>query len=389
MKRRWLAGVLSLGVLGALVVGQPVQATARSPHAKSPHVRATSDQQLLNTVLQEETAQWGSPALAGAIIHAKSITTAVTGVRRSGTATPVALDDRFHLASLTKAITSAAIARLVEKRQLSWSSTPGEVFPELASSFDPQLRNVTLAQLLSHHAGLAAYTSQAEYATLPPFVGTASEQRMQFALYLLRRPPAGPAGGFIYSNADYTIAAEMAERASGKTWEELVESNVLGPLGIQEHLGWPATNNLTGEPWGHWDTGLGVLPADPYSYQFPVVTQPAGDLNMSIGDFAKWVQANLRGLQGRDTPILRASTIKYLHTAQPGDVDQYYGPYGLGWQIYTYNGTLTSSHDGTSGTFMAIVAVQPSRDLAVVVFSNAGGAVGGNAVGESIQRLLG
>ena len=46
-----------------------------------------------------------------------------------------------------------------------------------------------------------------------------------------------------------------------------------------------------------------------------------------ISDYAHVLQVQLRGLDGRDTPLLKAATIKRLHTSPVSPPDKY----GLGW----------------------------------------------------------
>ena len=76
------------------------------------------------------------------------------GTRRAGVNIPVTINDRFHLGSDTKAMTSLLAAMLVEEGKLRWNTTLAEVFPELAEKMDAGFRNVTLEQLLSHTSGI-------------------------------------------------------------------------------------------------------------------------------------------------------------------------------------------------------------------------------------------
>jgi CubicO group peptidase (beta-lactamase class C family) len=94
--------------------------------------------------------------------------------------------------------------------------------------------------------------------------------------------------------------------------------------------------------------------------------QGAGGIALSISDYARFVQANLRGLEGMDTPVLKAGTINQLHKPV-GD-----GPYGLGWHTQEFAGASSSVHAGGNGDFFALSVIQPGRDLAVIVLTNDG-----------------
>jgi CubicO group peptidase (beta-lactamase class C family) len=271
------------------------------------------------------------------------------------------------------------IASLVEDGKLAWTSTPASIFPEHREAMNPQLREVTLQQLLSHHAGIRADTLLQDFDTLPPFTGTPKQQRLGYALRLLGDSPTVPVGAFRYSNGDYTVATAIAERVTGQSWETLMQERVFGKLGVRAVFGWPAAQHQR-QPWGHLELGGQLVPHDPASQQVPTIIGPAGDVSMSIEDYATFVQTHLRGLRGRNR-LLRASTVEYLHTPVGEG-------YALGWGLVPLDGVPTSVHDGSAGTFYATVAVQPSRDIAVVVIVNAASEAAATAVVEGALQLL-
>ncbi|MEP6961436.1 MAG: serine hydrolase, partial [Acidobacteriota bacterium] len=84
----------------------------------------------------------------------------------------------------------------IEAGKLSWTSTPLDVFPEWKDTIHPAFRQITLEQLLSHHAGIAAYdyTGSKEFKALPKMNGNGPQQRMKFAAWVLQHPPAIPPG---------------------------------------------------------------------------------------------------------------------------------------------------------------------------------------------------
>ena len=176
---------------------------------------------------------------------------AVSGVRRQGKPDAVGAEDLFHLGSNTKAMTATLIGILVEKGALSWNATPLEVFPEWKDSILPEYRDITMTDLLSHHAGLAGYEddSSAEFRDLKSLRGSPLDQRMEFARRALHRKPAvAPKTRFLYSNGGYAVAAAMAERAAKEGYEFLIQYRLFGPLGMHPVAGWPAGLRRTNEP---------------------------------------------------------------------------------------------------------------------------------------------
>jgi D-alanyl-D-alanine carboxypeptidase len=315
--------------------------------------------------LERIRAEYGLPGMAGAVLSADGITDrGIVGVRKAGATDLLTPADRFHLGSLMKAMTATTIATVVEEGRLAWSSTPEMVFPELVTDMHPALRGVTLAQLLRHRAAIQSFTSPDEFTELPLFTGSPLEQRLAFTAWLLEHGFEGSVGTFNYSNADYSIAAAMAERVTGVPFETLMAQRLLAPLSISGSAGWPAALTPSA-PWGHTG-GAGVYtPEDPFgAYQLPSIIAPAGDMSMTLDHYAEFARLHLHALRGHPQ-LLDAATFETLHTAE--------GDYAMGWLRGTLGNSDVAAHQGSAGTFVAVVLIQPTRNLAVVVFVNAGG----------------
>ena len=83
----------------------------------------------LVTKLESLRTSQNLPAVGGVMFDSARIgEVSVTGVRRLGDATPVTASDLWHIGSITKSFTSALAGLLVERGQLSWSSTLGDLF---------------------------------------------------------------------------------------------------------------------------------------------------------------------------------------------------------------------------------------------------------------------
>lgn len=311
--------------------------------------------------------QVGTPALAVAVMSSHAtLQDGVAGVRRVNGTAPVTPADLWHLGSNTKAMTAALAGILVQRGQVSWDTTLADVLPNLPGVL-PVYESVTLEELLSHRAGVIPLT---EFVSLPMFPGNFHQRRVEFVSWALSQPPVAPPGTeMVYSNAGYVVAAAMLETLLNESWEQALTDELLTPLGLHGKFNWPGSGDAN-QPWGHtWPNGQ-WLPNDPNSpnNEFPPVLNPAGNLSMSLADDATWALMNLRGQEGIDSPILTAATIKKLHTAvgvptgQPG--------YALGWGIALVNGDLVSYHQGSAGTFDAEIAIDPTRDRAIVILAN-------------------
>src|SRR5688500_9821482 len=79
------------------------------------------------------------PGIAAAVVrNGEIVALGVAGVRTRGKPEKVALNDRVHIGSDTKAITAMLCGILVDEGKLKWTQTLGETFPEFKKSIHPQ-----------------------------------------------------------------------------------------------------------------------------------------------------------------------------------------------------------------------------------------------------------
>jgi CubicO group peptidase (beta-lactamase class C family) len=329
-------------------------------------------------LLEEIRKEYNLPAVAAAVVSADKIfSAAAVGVRVVGKENRVTVTDRFHIGSTGKSMTATMIASLVEKGKISWDTTPADVFPELKDQIHPSLRAITIEQLLLHRAGIQPFEADEEVEKAPKFTGTPKAVRRAFAGWLLRRGATSTVGEHVYSNAGYGLAAAIAERATGKTWESLMQKELFNPTGIKTGgFGWAARLHPN-EPWGHQNGDPSFIPHPPNDeYQLKPYIAPAGDIHISIIDFALYIQLHLAGLNGQ-AKFLKPATFEKLHKP--------IGEYALGWNAQVIQGLPASTHSGSAGTFYAGVIIYPKKNIAVVIAINASG----KGVNEARNKLFG
>lgn len=270
--------------------------------------------------------------------------------------------DYFHLGSNTKAITGFIAAYLVEKNKIKWTTCFFELFPEWRKSASSVYHNITLADLLSHRAKVQPYTGGSEYKKLPAFEGDNSNRRKQFSKYLLMQDPVENNKTFNYSNAGYSLAALMLEKVSGKTWEQLTKDIFETEVEAKIEFGWPNKISLN-QPYGHWveNNILVALPPD-INYNLSL-GEPAGDVSMTLPDYAKFIQLNLQGLSGKDN-VLKANTYQFLHLGLKD--------YSIGWGNVNNDKQKLSEHAGSAGTFYSYTLIDHNKNLAFIIIINSG-----------------
>ena len=257
------------------------------------------------------------PAVATAVISSDAIVTNIIGVRKQGAINAAQENDRFHLGSCAKAMTSTVIAMYVEEGKVSWDTKIRDIFPEVADVMRPEYRDLTLETMLTMRSGLPTIFDLAAISVVPTFSGTVTERRRAFLKWAVQQAPESVPGEYQYSNSNYVIAGAVVEKLSGKEWSVALQERLFRPLGITTvGYGWPASRGAA-QPWGHIlqeDGSWGPHDPDNVAEQAPLYFAPAGDVFMTIGDYAKFVQLHLRGLRGQPR-LLRAETFLKLHTA--------------------------------------------------------------------------
>ncbi|MFQ6602037.1 serine hydrolase domain-containing protein [Flavobacterium sp. C3NV] len=271
------------------------------------------------------------------------------------------LNDRFHIGSNTKAMTAFVIAKYVEKGKLKWSTKFFDLFPDLKKTSKPNYYNITLEELISHQARIQPFQGENDPA-VPDFKGTHQEKRNQFGKFVLTLDPAkiDSEHKYIYSNAGYTLATMMLEKVTGKSWEQLIDQVFNKDLKLDVKLSWPE-NQIAKDTWGHSFENNKLIPVPSNTDYHLDYTEPAGDINIKLTDYIKFIQLNIKGLQGHDN-YLKASTYHFIHKGIEG--------YSLGWFNSYEDNKDFSTHSGTAGTYYTIAAIDRRNFIGYIIFTN-------------------
>ena len=297
------------------------------------------------------------------------------GVRRLGA--PDAVDARtlFGIASNTKIFTATALALLVEEGAIEWDAPVIRYVPWFAM-YDPFVtRELTVRDLLVHRSGLGL--GAGDLLWWPP----STYDRREIARRLRFIPPATSfRTAYAYDNVLYTVAGEVLEAVSGKSWEDFVETRILRPVGM-------AGSNVR-----HSTAGQGGNVATPHASIEGTVrviapfasdnTNPAGGINSSAEDMAKWMMVQLDSGRLADggrlfTPRSTRQLWAMVTPIEPGAVPAQlaplrasFGGYALGLGLRDYRGEKMLSHTGGLPGYVSRVAMIPSKRLGVVVLTN-------------------
>ena len=340
----------------------------------------------VTAVLAPIRAKHDLPAMAGAIVTAAGVEAiGADGVRERGRPETVTVEDQWHLGSCTKSMTATLCAMLVEDGKLSFDTTIGQVFGDV-KDMDPAWKDVTLRQLLTHHAGAPAdMSADGLWGRLWAHTGTPTAARRLLVEGVLKRPPeAKPGTKYIYSNAGFSIAGAMAETVTNEPWEFLMGKRLFGPLGMKSAgFGAPGTKSALDEPRGHSAAGKPVEPGP--GADNPVAIGPAGIVHCTIGDWAKYVQLHLVGEKRESARLLKPGSFVTLHTPVADESN-----YAMGWIVgqRPWAGGRVLTHNGSNTMWYCVTWIAPEKDFAVLVTCNEGGDEAAKACDEASAALI-
>lgn len=155
----------------------------------------------------------------------------VAGTRTHDDSRPVTVDSLYDLASLTKPMLAALVARLVRAGTLAWNAPLGSLLPALRGT---QSASAPLSLLASHRAGLVAHLRlgtalEGPPADVWPWLARCADAR--------RDECAGPlpAEGFapLYSDLGYMLLGHVASEATGTSLDVLLERELCQPLQME------------------------------------------------------------------------------------------------------------------------------------------------------------
>ena len=138
---------------------------------------------------------------------------------------PNSLDTKFRIGSVTKSFTAMLVLQLVEQGKLKLDDPVGNYLPDFQNS--PKSK-ITINQLLTHTSGLPDYNNVPEFfrAVQSGYLSEAEIIKRISNYDLLFEPGAK----FGYSNDGYRLLGAIIEKVTNKSYEQVLQDNILTPL---------------------------------------------------------------------------------------------------------------------------------------------------------------
>jgi CubicO group peptidase (beta-lactamase class C family) len=272
-------------------------------------------------------------------------------------------DTQYRIGSLTKTFVAVLIMRLRAEGLLDLADPVGTYLDA------GEAGSATIAQLLSHTAGLAAESRG------PWWERTPGELRPALGDIFGDRPrPLAAGRQFHYSNPGFALLGALAGQLRGHGWDEAVRREILGPLGMTRttlRAQAPHAGGFAVHPWAD------VMQPEPTEHTGHMA--PAGDLWSTPDDLCRLTAFLLAG----DDRVLPTAALQEMRT--PAAPPSGAGGYGFGVQILERQDRTLFGHTGSMPGFVATVWVSPADGIGAVALANA---TAGPAIAEISADLI-
>ena len=314
-------------VLGVLLLTAVLPTEGRTQSIAS-HPRVKEATAVLEKWLEATRSYIRLPGISAAVVVDQEVIWqggfGFADIAKRTPATPTTL---YSICSISKLFTSVALMQLRDQgkvrlddpvaKHLSWFTIKNP---------RPEQEAVTIEGILTHAAGLpreAAYpywsAPSFEVPTHDQIVSAISSQEMLYR----------PETYFQYSNLGLTLAGEIVAAASGRSYGDQVQANVLDPLGLKDT---------------YWD-----------------MPQQERGKRLATG-YGGWPRGG--------TEVLAANTLREMqrvHFIDPG----WETTWGLGFEAWRDDGKTFVGHGGSCPGYRTQLTMRPDEKIATITMVNA------------------
>lgn len=332
-----------------------------------PAIPAVDPIKTLVPIFERELKAWQVPGMAiGIVQNGQVIFSQGFGVRDMDKKQPVTPETLFAIGSTTKAFTALVLGQLVEEGKLEWHKPIKTYLPDFTLKDPLATAHMTAKDLLNHISGLPRHDLM--------WYGSAFTRQQLYERLRYLEPSTSFRESFQYQNLMFMTAGLLAEKITGQKWEELVQQRILTPLGMtQSNFSVAAMQQSSSFAWPYKKQKQQL---QKMAFRNIDAIGPAGSINASIKDMAKWVQFHLSSGELNGKKLISTNGIRALHAPQVvanglGSFPEIpYSLYGNGWVVTPYRGRTVVEHGGNIDGFSAQVGLIPDLNVGVVILTN-------------------
>ena len=268
---------------------------------------------MLDGSLERVRQSFSIPGMAiGIVENGEPVYVRAFGVRDLQTGAPVTVHTAFHIASITKTFTTAAVMQLTEQQRLALDAPIAQYLPAFANS------SITVTELLTDAPNRDA--------------------------------------------VEFNLLGATIDSITGTPYPSYVQDEVLDKVGLRESS-FDQPKQGADSAWPH--TGKVFVRRD-VRYPWDPTMAPISGLNSSINDMTRWAALHVN----RDPALLSPASYDamFQHRLDSGRDGI---AMGLGWQLEKRGDGWLPRHYGQEHGFTTSITLYPQQRRAIVILSNA------------------
>jgi D-alanyl-D-alanine carboxypeptidase len=358
--RSLLASSFKLSILGVTALISSTmssQVMAETPKLHGEHtkdaVSATTSTAKVKLIDAELRAAFPSNAPGASVLvmqDGKILLKKAYGLANVELKVPARTGNLFHVASVGKQFTAAAILRLSEQHKLALNDPISKYFSGLPSSWS----GIRIEHLLTHTSGIRNLFEDEKFR----HAAYRSHTPAQLLAYAVAQDTiAAPGKQFSYATVNYSLLAMIIEKQSEKSYQDYLQTEFFQPLAMGHTI---------------FDQTIGIIPNAVTPYQAGPVLAEHFDHSVGFGggsyystteDLAKWAQAL------HSNKILNASNTKAMHSAYQLETGGTI-PYGFGTRPHQLAGEAYLQSNGDIQGFHSETVYLPKSKTYIAILSN-------------------
>ncbi|RZL49269.1 MAG: class A beta-lactamase-related serine hydrolase [Pedobacter sp.] len=320
----------------------------------------------------------------GEIIYAHSF-----GLKDIAGNVPLANDNLFRIASISKSFSATAIMQLIEAKKMSLNDDFGKLvgFKVRNPNFPDKV--ITLKMVLSHTSSINDSEGYFNLDVINP------DKNLNWAKCYNNYEPGK---GYQYCNLNFNMVGTVIEKFSGERFDSYIKNHILDPLGL---YGGYCVDSLANNRFAtlyEYDGKLKKFTAATAAYNprreeiknyvmgySTPIFSPTGGMKISATDLAKYMTMHLYKGKYNGVKIISKKSAKLMQTKLSDEEN-----YGLALRQSTdlIDGKLMIGHTGSAYGLYSIMFFEPKEEFGIVVITNGCNPVYTKTFNDALRRTV-
>ena len=343
-----MVAMRSLSVAGLLTLPTALFAQAELAPLSADSVRALVAVRLSDSKV---------PALAVGMISNGQVLRITRGRRITGGGDSITPSTVFEIGSISKVFTGLILADMITRREVALDDPVSKYLPAGTRVPERNGKVITLRHLTTHTSGLPRLPDNlAPKDPDDPYADYDSARLIAFLnSHQLRRDPGA---SYEYSNLGAGLLGWALSLRAAVPYPELLRTRILDRLGMKE------TGVVESEAMrAHLATGHDAMGEPTPAWHLDVLAG-AGAIRSTLADMLRFADAAMDTVRGPLAPLMAMSQREWFRVDSNTSI-------GLGWHRRTRGGRTVAWHNGGTGGFRSMLAVDAGRGRAGVALTNA------------------